>query len=54
VSSILGVISGITFYASKNADSIELIFIGRIFGGLSAGNVVYGVSDYCYWLIVKV
>lgn len=37
VSSILGVISGITFYASKNADSIELIFIGRIFGGLSAG-----------------
>ncbi|CAG9760083.1 unnamed protein product [Ceutorhynchus assimilis] len=37
VSSALGVISGVMFWTSKNANSIELLFIGRFIIGLSAG-----------------
>ncbi|XP_066247949.1 solute carrier family 2, facilitated glucose transporter member 5-like [Euwallacea similis] len=37
ISSVLGVIAGIMFGGSKGVNSIEMLFIGRIFGGLSAG-----------------
>ncbi|ERL92775.1 solute carrier family 2, facilitated glucose transporter member 5 [Dendroctonus ponderosae] len=37
VSSALGVISGLMFWISKSANSFELLFVGRTFGGLSAG-----------------
>lgn len=37
VSSALGVISGLMFWIAKSANSFELLFVGRTFGGLSAG-----------------
>ncbi|XP_076250198.1 solute carrier family 2, facilitated glucose transporter member 5-like isoform X2 [Rhynchophorus ferrugineus] len=37
ISSILGLIAGVLFWMSKTANSIEMLLIGRVFGGLSAG-----------------
>ncbi|XP_050310402.1 solute carrier family 2, facilitated glucose transporter member 1-like isoform X2 [Anthonomus grandis grandis] len=36
-SSFVGVFSGICFLAAKRSNSVELLFIGRVFAGLSAG-----------------